>query len=128
MHEHSAASHQVFDALGDATRRAIVERLGSGPASVSELARPLPVSLAAVVQHVQVLEASGLVATRKQGRVRTCHLVPDTLREAEHWLAQRRALWEGRLDRLGDLMHARTPTDHAPTDAHGDMSREEEQE
>lgn len=107
-----AASDQVFHALGDATRRAIVAQLGEGPASVSQLAEPLPISLAAVVQHVQVLEASGLVTTRKQGRVRTCHLNPATLREAERWLAQRRALWERRLDRLDALLYAR-PSDEA---------------
>lgn len=117
MHAQPSTSDQVFHALGDATRRAIVAQLGSGPASVSELARPLPVSLAAVVQHVQVLEASGLVATRKQGRVRTCHLVPDALLEAERWLARQRALWEGRLDRLETLLRASSTTDDEPTDA-----------
>ncbi len=111
MHAHEATSDRAFDALGDATRRAIVTHLGGGPASVSELARPLPLTLAAVVQHVQVLEASGLVATRKQGRVRTCHLVPDALLEAERWLARRRALWEGRLDRLEALLQARSAGD-----------------
>jgi len=115
MHAHAATSDQVFHALGDATRRAIVSQLGEGPASVSELARPLPVSLAAVVQHVQVLEASGLVATRKQGRVRTCHLNPTALLEAERWLAQRRALWDGRLDRLEALVHARSASDARAT-------------
>lgn len=117
MLAHASTSDQVFHALGDPTRRAIVTQLGSGPASVSELARPLPVSLAAVVQHVQVLEASGLVATRKQGRVRTCHLVPDALLEAERWLARRRALWEGRLDRMETLLRASSTTDDEPTDA-----------
>ncbi len=115
-HGHATPSDQVFHALGDATRRAIVAQLGEGPASVSELARPLPVSLAAVVQHVQVLEASGLVATRKQGRVRTCHLNPTALLEAERWLAQRRALWDGRLDRLEALVHARSTGDARATD------------
>ena len=113
MHAHTGTSDQAFHALGDATRRAIVAQLGHGPASVSELAEPLPISLAAVVQHVQVLESGGLVATRKQGRVRTCHLVPEGLLEAERWLAQRRALWEGRLDRLGALLHARSLEDEA---------------
>lgn len=117
MLEHGTTSDRVFHALGDATRRAIVAQLGDGPASVSELARPLPVSLAAVVQHVQVLEASGLVASRKQGRVRTCRLVPDALLEAERWLAQRRAMWEGRLDRLEARLQARSPSHDAPTDA-----------
>lgn len=105
MPQSSATSDHVFHALGDATRRAIVLQLGRGPASVSDLAEPLPVSLATVLQHVQVLETSGLVATHKVGRVRTCHLVPAALLEAERWLADRRALWEGRLDRLDALMH-----------------------
>ena len=113
MHAQPSATDQVFHALGDATRRAIVLQLGGGPASVSELARPLPVSLAAVAQHVQVLESSGLVATHKQGRVRTCHLVPEALLEAERWLAQRRVLWSGRLDRLDRALAARSPTDDA---------------
>lgn len=117
MHPSTATADHVFQALGDATRRAIVAQLGSGPASVSELARPLPVSLAAVVQHVQVLEASGLVATRKQGRVRTCELVPDALLEAERWLAARRALWTRRLDRLEVLLAAEsTRSDGADTE------------
>ena len=94
----------VFRALGDPTRRAIVERLSSGEASVSELAEPLDMSLAAVVQHVQVLEESGLVRTRKAGRVRTCRMEPATLRAAEGWLSQRRALWASRLDRLGMVL------------------------
>ena len=110
MRETTAAADHVFHALGDPTRRAIVVHLGRGPASVSELAAPLPISLAAVVQHVQVLEASGLVATRKQGRVRTCHLETDALLEAERWLAQRRVMWEGRLDRLEALMFERAQT------------------
>jgi DNA-binding transcriptional ArsR family regulator len=115
MHARPATSDQVLHALGDATRRAIVLQLGRGPASVSDLAEPLPVSLATVLQHVQVLETSGLVATHKVGRVRTCHLVPDALVEAERWLADRRALWEGRLDRLDALLHAGSASDDAPT-------------
>ena len=116
MLEPSATIDHVFHALGDQTRRAIVVHLGRGPASVSELAAPLPISLAATVQHVQVLEASGLVTTLKQGRVRTCHLEPDALLEAERWLGQRRALWEGRLDRLEALMHMRTPDGHTSSE------------
>lgn len=126
MRAHTGTSDQAFHALGDATRRAIVAQLGRGPASVSELARPLPISLAAVVQHVQVLEAGGLVATRKQGRVRTCHLVPDGLLAAERWLARRRAMWEGRLDRLDALMHARSPDGAASDDARIEATRDEE--
>ena len=80
----------------------MVDRLTRGPASVSELARPLDMSLAAVVQHIQVLEASGLVQSHKVGRVRTCQIEPKALRTAEHWITQRRTSWERRLDRLGD--------------------------
>jgi DNA-binding transcriptional ArsR family regulator len=94
---------RVFQALADPGRRLMVERLSRGPASVSELGRPLAMSLAAVVQHVQVLEASGLVRSQKVGRTRTCSIDPAALRSAEGWIAERRSLWERRLDRLGDL-------------------------
>lgn len=92
---------QLFQALGDPTRRYLVERLSRGPASVSELARPLAMSLPAVLQHLGVLEASGLVRSEKAGRVRTCRIEPAALRTAEHWIHTRRATWERRLDRLG---------------------------
>jgi DNA-binding transcriptional ArsR family regulator len=92
---------QMFHALGDPTRRKIVEHLSHGPASVSELARPLAISLPGVVQHLAILEASGLVASEKVGRVRRCSMRPDAMREAEGWIAQRRDEWERRLDRLG---------------------------
>ncbi len=82
----------------------MVERLSRGPASVSELARPLAISLPAVVQHLQVLEASGLVRSEKVGRVRTCRIEPLALRRAEQWIAARRTTWERRLDRLGDYL------------------------
>ena len=95
---------RVFHALADSGRRLMLERLGQGPASVSELGRPLSMSLAAVVQHVQILEASGLVRTQKTGRTRTCSLNPATLRSAEHWIAERRTLIERRLDRLGSYL------------------------
>jgi DNA-binding transcriptional ArsR family regulator len=95
---------RVFHALSDPTRRAMLERLSLGPASVSELGAPLAMSLAAVVQHVQVLEDSGVVRTEKVGRVRTCHLDAQRLRAAEGWISERRTLWERRLDRLGDLL------------------------
>jgi DNA-binding transcriptional ArsR family regulator len=95
---------RVFQALADPSRRLMVERLTRGPASVSELAQPLEMSLAAVVQHVQVLEASGLVRSAKVGRVRTCTIEPDTLRSAERWIAERRTNWEHRLDRLGGFL------------------------
>jgi DNA-binding transcriptional ArsR family regulator len=95
---------RLFQALADPTRRDIVERLTREPASVSELARPLPISLPAVFQHLQVLEASGLVRSEKVGRVRTCHVEPAALRAAERWIADRRTSWERRLDRLGEYL------------------------
>jgi DNA-binding transcriptional ArsR family regulator len=93
---------RVFHALADPSRRTMVDRLTRGPASVSELARPLAMSLPAVVQHVQVLEACGLVRSEKVGRVRTCRIEAGALRTAEQWIAQRRTSWERRLDRLGE--------------------------
>lgn len=92
----------MFQALADGTRREIVERLVRGPASVSELAKPLEMSLPAVMQHLQVLEACGLVRSEKAGRVRTCRIEPETLRLAESWLNGQRTTWERRLDRLGE--------------------------
>jgi DNA-binding transcriptional ArsR family regulator len=92
----------VLGALADPTRQAIVERLVLGPASVSELAGPLTMSLPAVMQHLQVLEACGLITTHKVGRVRTCQVDPAGLRLAETWLARQRTAWESRLDRLGE--------------------------
>ncbi len=89
----------------------MVDRLTRGPATVSELAAPLPMSLAAVVQHVQVLEASGLVRSEKVGRVRTCRIEPVALRAAEQWMHDRRLEWERRLDRLGDLLAEPETTD-----------------
>jgi DNA-binding transcriptional ArsR family regulator len=94
----------AFQALADPTRRAVIERLCDGPASVSELAKPFDMTLAAVVQHVQVLEAAGLVQTSKVGRVRTVQIDPAGLRAAEEWLAARRTLVEQQLDRLADLL------------------------
>jgi DNA-binding transcriptional ArsR family regulator len=99
-----SAVAQVFHALGDPTRRAIVERLSRGSLSVSELARPLEVTLAAVVQHLQVLEDSGIVRTEKIGRVRSCQLKSDGLRVAERWIAERRGMWERNFDRLGEIL------------------------
>ncbi|HWE46368.1 MAG TPA: metalloregulator ArsR/SmtB family transcription factor [Caulobacteraceae bacterium] len=96
----SEALDQAFHALADPARRVMVERLTRGPASVSELARPLPMTLSAVVQHLAVLEASGLVKTRKVGRVRTCSLDRKRMNAAEEWFADRRAAWERDLDRL----------------------------
>jgi DNA-binding transcriptional ArsR family regulator len=94
----------MFHALADPTRRGMVERLSRGPASVSELAKPVTISLPAVVQHLHVLEASGLVRSAKVGRVRICRIEPAALRTAERWIAERRTIWERRLDRLGDYL------------------------
>jgi len=95
---------RVFHALGDATRRAILERLSDGPVTVSRLAKPLELTLAAIVQHLQVLEESGLVHSEKVGRVRTCRIEPKGFSVAKQWIEDRRAMWERRLDRLGDLL------------------------
>jgi DNA-binding transcriptional ArsR family regulator len=100
----NGAVDRVFNALGEPTRRAIVERLSAGPMSVSDLAQPFDLTLAAIVQHLQVLEESGVVRTEKVGRVRTCRIEAGGLRVAERWLSERRALWERRLDRLGELL------------------------
>jgi DNA-binding transcriptional ArsR family regulator len=94
----------VFHALSDASRRAMIDRLLEGPASVSELAAPMPISLPAVVQHLHVLERSGVVRSRKAGRVRTCEVEPQALSAAERWISERRASWEARLDRLGEFL------------------------
>ena len=94
----------VFQALADPSRRAMVDRLVQGPATVSELAKPLAMSLPGVMQHLAVLEASGLVMSEKVGRTRTCRIEPKVLTQAEHWIAERRALWERRLDRLGQFL------------------------
>src|SRR5271157_1758580 len=98
----------VFHALSDANRRAMIDRLLDGPASVSELARPLAISLPAVVQHLHVLEASGVVRSWRLGRVRTCEIEPLALSTAERWISERRATWVARLDRLGEFLDADT--------------------
>ena len=101
MLNQSIALDLMFQALADPSRRGMIERLCRGPASVSELAKPFAMSLPAVVQHLKVLEASGLVRSEKVGRVRTCRVEPQALRAAEHWIGERRTLWERRYDRLG---------------------------
>lgn len=95
---------RIFQALADPARRAMVERLARGPASVSDLAKPFDMTLPAVIQHLQVLESSGLVRTEKTGRVRTCRVEPKALKSIEHWVAGRRAQWERRFDRLGQYL------------------------
>jgi DNA-binding transcriptional ArsR family regulator len=104
MSSQNASVDRVFHALGDPTRRALLEKLSEGPISVSRLAEPLAITLAAVVQHLQVLEESGLVHTEKLGRVRTCRLEPAGLKVAEEWMVDRRSVWDRRLDRLGELL------------------------
>jgi DNA-binding transcriptional ArsR family regulator len=95
---------RVFHALGDPTRRAIVDRLSRGPLSVSRLAAPLGITLTAVAQHLQILEESGLAHTEKVGRVRTCRIESAGFSILEQWVSDHRSLWERRLDRLGDLL------------------------
>jgi DNA-binding transcriptional ArsR family regulator len=95
---------RIFHALGDPTRRAMVEMLSQGPQSASHFAAPLGITLTAVVQHLQVLEESGLVRTEKTGRVRTCSIDPAGFALLQQWIAERRTTWERRLDRLGDLL------------------------
>ncbi len=95
---------RVFHALADPARRSMVDRLCKGPASVSDLAKPLSMSLPAVVQHLHVLEQSGLVRTKKVGRVRTCTVETKMLRTVEQWVTERRTFWERRLDRLGEFL------------------------
>ncbi len=104
MLNQSSSLDGLYQALAEPARRVMVERLTRGPASVSELAKPLDMSLSAVMQHLHVLEASGLVRTEKTGRVRTCRIEPQALKAAEAWLNAQRMMWEKRLDRLGDYL------------------------
>jgi DNA-binding transcriptional ArsR family regulator len=104
MPNQSSALDLTFRALSDPARRAMLQRLARGPTSVTELARPLAMSLPAVLQHLSVLEDSGLVRSQKTGRVRTCRINSDTLAVAEHWINARRAEWSARLDRLGQYL------------------------
>ncbi|HEY4055287.1 MAG TPA: metalloregulator ArsR/SmtB family transcription factor [Kofleriaceae bacterium] len=100
----NAAVHRVFDALGDPTRRAILERMSKDPMPASQLVKPLGMTLAAVVQHLQVLEASGLIHSKKVGRVRTCQIEPKGLALAMQWITERQQQWERRLDALEALL------------------------
>jgi len=104
MTKQSLALDRVFAALSDPTRRNMVARLTRAPASVSDLAKPLPMSLPSVVQHLRVLEGSGIVASKKTGRVRTCWIEQKQLDAAQVWLAKQRSLWEARFDRLDELV------------------------
>ena len=106
-HEGEAAD-RAFHALADANRRVVIERLTRGPATVSELAAQLGVTVAATVQHLRVLQDSELVRSEKVGRVRTCQIDPAGLRNAEAWLQRQRTAWEHRLDRLGAVLDDQT--------------------
>ena len=118
MLNQSTELDHLFQALADPARRAIMERLSRGPAAVSELARPLPMSLPAVMQHLGVLEAAGLVRSEKVGRVRTCAIEPRALTQVEQWINARRIEWEARLDRLG--VYLATIEDKGDGDGSGD--------
>lgn len=106
---------RLFQALADPARRAMIERLSRGPAPVSELARPLPMSLPAAMQHLGILEAAGLVRSAKVGRVRTCSIEPQALDQVEQWINARRIEWERRLDRLDEYL----TTMETEGDSHG---------
>lgn len=103
------AMDRVFNALSDASRRSVVQQLSRAPATVSELAKPLNMSLPAVLQHLEVLENSGLIRSEKTGRVRTCHIEKEALGGAEKWIAAQRTMWDRRLNRLGDFLAASEP-------------------
>lgn len=104
MLEYQTRLDMAFHALADTTRRGILDRLSRGPASVSQLAQPFGVTLAAIHQHVQILEASGLIVTEKRGRVRECRISAEAVLRVETWLSERRLLWEDRFDQLGRLL------------------------
>src|ERR1700745_4281212 len=100
MANHPPYLDNVFSALADPTRRAIIARFSQGEASVGELAQPFDMALPSLMKHIRVLETGGLVSSEKHGRVRTCRLMPGAMKGAENWLAEQRAIWEARLDRL----------------------------
>ncbi len=114
MLQYSPNLDLAFQALADPARRGMLERLSLGPASVSELARPFDMSLSAIVQHLKVLEAGGLVRTEKVGRVRTCQIEPAALSSAEQWISQRRTTWEQRFDRLEQYLQDNQDEDQQP--------------
>ena len=100
MEQYSEQLNGIFQALADPTRRAVLARLGAGPASISDLAKPFDMALPSFMKHIHFLEGSGLIQTRKQGRVRTCVIEKKQFAAVEAWLSAQRALWEGRTDRL----------------------------
>ena|SRR5688572_27043693 len=100
MDQYPERLNDMFQALADPTRRAVLRRLGKGPASISELAKPFDMALPSFMKHIHFLEASGWIRTRKEGRVRTCAIEKKPFAAVEGWLSAQRALWEGRTDRL----------------------------
>ena len=128
MVNQAAELDRVFHALADPGRRLMIDRLSWGPASVSELGKPLAMSLAAVVQHVQVLEASGLVRSQKIGRTRTCSINSAALSAAESWISERRNLWERRLDHLGDYLADPAGGGHKSRRTHQDQPLDQAEE
>ena len=111
MPQQPATLDRLFQALADPTRRAVVERLGQGPAATSELARPFAMALPSFLQHLDVLERAGLVSSAKAGRVRTYQLTPQPLDVVEDWMTTQRRLWERRLDRFDEYVHTLKETE-----------------
>lgn len=111
MAQHSAVLDGVFEALADPTRRAVVRRLGRGPASVGDLAKDAPMTLPSFMKHVRVLESNGLIRTAKSGRVRTCELNREQFALVEDWLAEQRSIWTGRTDRLEQFVTEQSVTE-----------------
>ena len=106
MAQYSERLDGIFQALADPTRRAVLQRLSRGPASISELAEPFDMALPSFMKHIRLLEGSGWIQTRKEGRVRTCGLDKKSLAAAEAWLSAQRAIWEARTDRLEQFLAA----------------------
>lgn len=117
MDQYSVQLNGIFQALADPTRRAVLARLGSGPASISDLAEPFDMALPSFMKHIHFLEGSGLIQTRKQGRVRTCILEKQQFAAVDAWLSAQRSLWEGRTDRLEKFV---TQAQAAKAQAKGD--------
>ncbi|NRD64524.1 helix-turn-helix transcriptional regulator [Corallococcus exiguus] len=109
MEKHPETLNGIFQALADPTRRAVIARLGKGPASISDLAKPFDMALPSFMKHIHFLEGSGLIRTHKEGRVRTCALEKKPFAAVESWLSAQRALWEARTDRLEQFVTATSP-------------------
>ncbi|MDB5622989.1 MAG: ArsR family transcriptional regulator [Devosia sp.] len=114
MENYQPALNSAFHALADPTRRAVIQRLLRGATTVKNLAEPFPIGLPAFLKHLRVLEESGLIATQKTGRIRTCRLEPRRLQQAEAWLAEQRALWEAGADRLAAYVEREMPEEPKP--------------